>query len=325
MGRLGHRVLIIDPWDWLGRSQWMTRWVHHTGAFGVGLRVDRPLFEAVADACPELIFVNQGELLGPSALRHLRSLKVPIVNYTNDNPFSGRDGLKFRCYKKALTYYDLLAIVREENLLQAKQYGARNVLRVWMTADEEAHKPREPSIELRDNFAAKVAFIGSWMPERGHFMAELIRRGVPLSIWGDNWHKSPEWAVIASHWRGPGIYDDEKYAAAIQSAKISLGLLSRGNRDLHTMRSMEIPALGGLLCAERTSEHLTLYDEDREAVFWRDADECAAQCHRLLADKSLRREIVRRGHQRARRNNHYNEPMMRKIIETAVQLFEISE
>lgn len=318
--RLGHEVTLVDPWRWLGRSRWAERWVWHAGAFGVSLRLDRALFSAVAAARPELIFVCQGEFLGQALIMRLRTLGVPLVNYTNDNPFSHRDGPRFRQYFKALRHYDLLAVVRHENVAQARLAGARDVVRVWFTADEVAHRPRQIAPDIRKRYSADVSFIGTWMPERGPFLAELIRRGVPLSIWGDRWHKSPEWSVIEPHWRGNGIYGDDQYAAAVLSAKICLGLLSKGNRDLHTTRSMEIPAIGGLLCAERTTEHLTLYDEDRDAVFWRGAEECAIQCHRMLADESLRRSIARCGQQRAQRNNHYNESMLRALIERAVGL-----
>lgn len=319
--RLGHMVTLIDPWSWLGRSKWVERWVWHSGALGIPLRIDRPVFRAAAAARPELIFVNQGEFLGPALIRRLRTLGVPIVNYTNDNPFTSRDGPRFRLYLKAMPYYDLHAVVRDENVAQARLAGARDVIRVWFSADEVIHQPREGLLGARQHYQAEVSFIGTWMPERGPFMAELIRHGVPLSIWGSRWQKAPEWSVIAPRWRGPGI-GDKDYAAAILSAKICLGLLSKGNRDLHTTRSMEIPAVGGLLCAERTSEHQALYEEGREAIFWRDAEECAAQCQRLLADEPLRREIARRGHERARRNNHYNEPMLAAVIEQTVRSFE---
>lgn len=319
--RLGHTVTIIDPWQWLGQSKWVGRWLHHTGGVGVGLYIDRRLFAAVTAAQPELIFVNQGAFLGPNQLRRLHSLSVPIVNYTNDNPFTDRDGWRFRYYRKALPWYDLLTVPREENIKQAQGLGARNVISRWFTADEKAHRPRSIAPDADEGYAAEVSFIGTWMPERGPFMAELIRRGVPLSIWGDRWQKASEWPLIAPHWRGMGIYEDEGYAAAILSSKICLGLLSKGNRDLHTRRSIEIPALGGLLCAERTSEHLALYEEYREAVFWRDAEECAAQCLRLLQDEPLRQAIARQGHKRALRNNHFNEPMLTEVIERAQQAF----
>jgi spore maturation protein CgeB len=95
-------------------------------------------------------------------------------------------------------------------------------------------------------------------------------------------------------------------------------LLSKGNRDLHTQRSLEIPSLGGLLCAERTAEHLALYDEGKEAVFWQDAEECAEVCNRLLENETLRLEIAQRGLERAWRNNHFNEPVIASVIERAM-------
>ena len=77
------------------------------------------------------------------------------------------------------------------------------------------------------------------------------------------------------------------YISAIQGSKICLGLLSKGNRDLHTTRTFEIPFIGSLLCAERTSEHLELFDENLEAVFWNSAEECAEKCKELLKNQLL--------------------------------------
>ena len=214
----------------------------------------------------------------------------------------------------------LLAVVRAENVAEARARGARAVMQVWRSSDENevAHAPRKLSVEQRQRFASEMVFVGTWMPERGPFMAELIRRGVPLSIWGDRWQKAHEWPQLAPHWRGPGLDTDDDYAAAILAAKISLGLLSKGNRDLHTTRSLEIPALGGLFCAERTSEHLALYEEGREAVSWSDAAECAEQCKALLADEPRRKAIAAAGHARALRNGHYNEQVMARILEAAM-------
>jgi spore maturation protein CgeB len=245
------------------------------------------------------------------------------VNYTLDDPFNGRDAQRFRRYLKAVPYYDLLALVREENPSEATLLGARNVMQIWRSADEVAHRPRQLTADERTRYASDVCFIGTWMPERGPFMADLIKRGIPLAIWGDRWNKAPEWPLIAPHWRGPGVYADADYAGIIQSARISLGLLSKGNRDLHTQRSLEIPSLGGLLCAERTAEHLALYDEGKEAVFWQDAEECAEVCNRLLKNETLRLEIAQRGLERARRNNHFNEPVIATVIEQAMSVFGV--
>jgi hypothetical protein len=136
------------------------------------------------------------------------------------------------------------------------------------------------------------------MPERGPFMVRLLQLGVPLSIWGNLWHKAKEWPQLKSVVRGGALYGSD-YVKVIQCAKIGLGLLSVGNRDLHTTRSAEIPFIGGAcFCAERTSEHLAMFRESEEALLWSSADECAAQCFKALSDKNLRERLSAAAKQR---------------------------
>jgi hypothetical protein len=151
------------------------------------------------------------------------------------------------------------------------------------------------------------------MERRHEFMINLVNRGVPLSIWGNGWKNGPGWSKLKDYWRGPGLLGAE-YAAAVQRADICLGLLSKGNRDLHTTRSSEIPFAGGLLCAERTSEHLEMYKEGEQAVFWRDEEECADVCLKLLSDRRKCAEIRRQGADRVRQLGVGNEDTCRAIL-----------
>lgn len=219
-------------------------------------------------------------------------------------------------YLKAVPDYDLLVVVRENNVSEAYSLGAKNVIHVFRSADEKAHYPRALTYEDYIQWASEILFIGTWMPERGPFMAALIQAGLPLTIYGDHWQKAKEWPILRKAWKGNGLYKDEDYAKAIQTAKISLGLLSKGNRDLHTTRSLEIPSLGGLFCAERTSEHLKLYQESEEAVFWFDEIECIKLCKMLLSDEEKRKKIAAKGRVRCIQNNNFNEALMSKIIST---------
>ena len=104
----------------------------------------------------------------------------------------------------------------------------------------------------------------------------------------------------------------------LQCARLNLGLLSRDNRDNHTTRSLEIPSLGGLLCAERTAEHQSMYQEGAEALFWGDARECAELCLAALADEGRRARIARAGHERFLRDGHRNERVMQRIVDAAL-------
>jgi spore maturation protein CgeB len=201
------------------------------------------------------------------------------------------------------------------NVAEAYSRGAKKVLRVFMSADE-LDGPREitPADQLR--FSHDVLCIATWMPERGPFLAELIKAGLPVTIYGNRWQKAPEWPRLKAAWQGPAMYGDN-YIKALQLAKVCLGLLSKGNRDLHTLRSFAIPYAGGLLCAERTSEHLQLYQEDVEAVYWSDANECIEKCQKLLNNDKMRTDIAEKGRIRCLHNGIFNEKILKEILEAA--------
>ena len=217
-----------------------------------------------------------------------------MINLNLDDPFGRRDLNSWTQYRSAVSEYDLVVVVREENIAEARALHAKRVLRIYRAADEVAHAPRELTPAEQEKWGSEVLFVGTAFPERGAFFRELVRLGVPLSIYGNKWSELKEWKALKTCWRGPGLEDPYSYSTAILAAKVSLGLLSKENRDLHTTRSMEIPSLGGAFCAERTSEHLHLYEEDKEAVFWSSPEECAAKCAALLADDVWRRGVAAR-------------------------------
>ncbi len=223
----------------------------------------------------------------------------------------------WREFLKAVPAYDLLVVVRAPNVEEAYQHGAKKVMCVFRSADEIAHAPRQLNAGVREAWKSDVVFVGTAFPERGPFLAELIERGVPLTIYGQRYHRLAEWPRLKPHWREANTDTTEGYATAISAAKVCLGLLSKGNRDQHTTRSMEIPSLGGLLCAERTPEHLALYEEDREAVFWTGPEECAAKCLALLEDDSWRQAVAAAGRQRYLSNPWQNMKVIESILNAA--------
>jgi len=315
--RLGYRIEHIDlgelmpntPWvdriTWKLGGQWFTPWIMR----GLDARLQGKRFD--------LCYVDSGEWVTPRIIKLLREHAPRIVNYNIDDPTGERDRARFIAYRRSLPFYDLCIVMRSQNVEEARRLGARQVVRVYRSADEVAHAPRPLTEQDRARFGAEVLFIGTWFPERGTFVLALIKRGVPMAICGSNWHKAPEWPSLRAHWRAGELHGDD-YAKAIECAKVNLGLLSKANRDLHTTRSLEIPALGSLLCAERTSEHTTMYEEGKEALFWRDADECAAMCQLALQDEQLRNSIAAAGRARVMANGHYNEKIMQSIIDLAL-------
>jgi spore maturation protein CgeB len=313
--RLGHEVMLIDPYSLFPFRNFVGRLIYYAGASLIESYLKIKIAPIINKCSFDVVFVDNGELVGCNVLSLLKKVSPIIINYNNDDPFGARDKKKWRLYRQAVPHYDLLAVVRPVNVAEAYALGAPKVIQVFMAVDE-LDGPREITPRDRVRFPHEVLFIGTWMPERGPFLQELLQAGVPLTIYGNDWQKAPEWPALQSAWRGPAIYGDD-YLKAIQLAKVSLGLLSKGNRDLHTTRTFEIPYCGGLLCAERTSEHLQLYQEDVEAVYWGDLQECIEKCKKLVNDDQLRAAIAEKGRVRCLRNGIFNENNLKKMLEAA--------
>ena len=311
--RLGHNVKNIDPDFFIPNNRLFHQWKWNTGGLFLEEYIQKKILSNIGKSRFDLVLVNGGSLVGPALVQDLKKYSNAVINYNNDDPFGGRDRNLWHLYLKAVPYYDLLVVVRESNVSEAYALGAKKVLRVFMSADEIVHYPRPLTDEDYNQWASDVLFVGTWMQERGSFLATLIEAGLPLTIYGDRWQKAKEWPLLRQAWKGKSLHGDD-YAKAIQTAKICLGLLSKGNRDLHTTRSLEIPSLGGLLCAERSTEHLQLYQEGEEAVFWSDAAECIPICQTLLQDENRRKQIAAQGRIRCLQNNYFNEAVMLKIV-----------
>lgn len=262
-----------------------------------------------------LVWVDSGELIGVDAIKIIRKRGLPVVLYNHDDPTGRRDGSRFRTLQKAIPFYDLCVAVRGINVPEFYELGAKKVLLVSRSYDEVVHKPFLFDSEIDDMFKSEVSFIGTWMrgEDRDVFLVNLIKHGIPISIWGNRWEKSKYFSIIKPFYKGPAL-DGRDYVAAIQGAKICLGMLSKGNRDLCTTRTFEIPYAGGLFCAERTEEHLDLYKDFEEAVFWDNADECVLLCKKLLEDNDLRENIRLSGMRRVRNLSVGNEDICKKIL-----------
>jgi spore maturation protein CgeB len=319
--RLGHDVTSLDSFGALESAPFPThltrKWVFKAGVFGFEHVVERYVVAQTKGETFDMVFVDHGELLGPAAIEELRKIGKIVVNYNQDNPYVPRDGLRWRLFLKALPRYDLIATHRISSANSATRAGARRVLLVREAADEVVHRPIEMSEEDLLRFSSKVAFVGTWMPERGPFMLRLVERGLPLRIYGGRWKKAPEYRKLQSIIVLGNLGGDD-YVKAVRGASIAIGLLSKGNEDLHTTRSLEIPAIGTLFCAERTSDHLAMYEEGEEAIFFDSPDECADLCLSLLGQPDRTAKIAEAGRKRVRQNGDFNENLLTRIVNAAL-------
>lgn len=315
--RLGHNAITLNPVNFIGRHGRVASWFHYrTGYRFLQTKLLRELnayfksFESHID----LLWIDSGQFVGVNVLRHLKTiLACPIILYCNDDPTGTRDKPRFSSLRSALPLYDLCVFRRDSNELEWLALGARKVLRVWMSYDEIIHQLSHPSSVPN----SELLFVGTNIPteRRDFFLSTIIQSGIPLSIYGARWQRSPYWPQLRPFIKGPSLADRE-YSERLSKSALCLGLLSRHNRDLHTRRSVEVPSAGSILIAERTSEHKLLYEEQVEALFWSSVQECCELSLRYLCDNDKLTSLRHYGHQRVLSLGLGNEDICKKIIAT---------
>jgi spore maturation protein CgeB len=215
-------------------------------------------------------------------------------------------------YLKTLPLYDLHVTTKSYNVDELYNLGAKKVLFVNNAYAPEVHKPYKLTEEERKKYSADVSFIGSPEKERAESIMNIANEGIKVVIWGNGWAKfllSHPNIVIKQGW-----FADEQYSKIICATKINLAFLRKVNRDLQTTRTMEIPACGGFILAERTEEHLNLFKEDTEAVFFSDDTELKMKIEYYLTNENERKMIAVNGLKRCKESGYDNITMVSNVI-----------
>ena len=245
----------------------------------------------------DLIYVTAADYVGGSLIKKLKKKTKKIIAFIEDNPFANRDKKRWKLYLESLKDYNLTIFFQKSRIEMGKKYGLKRTMLVWPPYDKENHFKRVISKTEKKELTCDVIFIGTWFPERGIFFKKLINLGLNLKIYGTRWNNDPSFEnfkkhVILGHVRDP------LYSKLIQSSKIAICLPSHGNFDEITKRSVEIPAIGGLLCAKKTNEHSKLFKENEEAIFFKNVNECYIKCKSLLNDYNKIKKIKSNGYKK---------------------------
>jgi len=314
LGELGYEVVHVDadrPRSWLARQAYRVgnRLRYPPDVFGV----NRGVLRAVRTHRPELVWVDKGRSIHARTLREARAAQpgLRIVLYSPDDMWNPQN--RSRQYARAIPEYDLHVTTKSFNVAELRAAGARDVLFVDNAYQPDVHRPLDLTERERSQFSAEVGFVGMYEQERADLLVALARGGMPVTVWSANWDgRRHHHENLRVH---PRWLEDRDYALAVNATRINLGFLRKVNRDLQTTRSVEIPACGGFLLAERTEEHLRLFREGEEAEFFASGEELIAKCRRYLADEAARYAIAQAGRRRCLASGYSNRERLARVME----------
>lgn len=219
-----------------------------------------------------------------------------------------------RQFLEHLPLYDVYFTTKSYNVPELQSRGCRRCVFIRKAFDPHLHRPVPVTTADRDRLGGPVGFVGWWESERARSLFHIADGGIPVRIWGPGWrrcrHPHPAWNV------GYRTVIGEEYTKTLCSFDIALCFLRKINRDRHTARSIEIPACGVFMLAERTDEHLELFEEGREAEFFESDTELLDKIRFYLAHPEARERIARAGRRRCLESNYRHHDRLKQMLDT---------
>lgn len=265
----------------------------------------------------DVIWIDKGITINKNTLNEIRRLQknAKIISYSPDNMALRHN--QSQNYLKCIPLYDLHITTKSYILDDMKKLGAKDIVFVWQSYESKFHYPRNITSDDLTRLGADVGFVGVWEKERMESILYLSRNGIKVRVFGDKkWqickNDNPN-LIIEDH----GLYDED-YSKSFKCFKISLCFLRKLNFDQHTSRTMEIPASGGFMLAERTKEHSMLFEEGKEAEYFDSNEELLEKCRYYLNNEEERMKIAEAGVRRCKKSGYSNLETVRKILNDAL-------
>lgn len=314
--RLGHETVAIDylafadaQGSFARRLQWRLR----TGPM---VRAYNAALEQALARKPDVLWVDKGLFVLPAVLEAARQHGVRwLVHYSPDNYLLQQNAS--RHLWRGLARYDVVVTTKRSNTGLLAAAGARRVLLSGNAFDPVLHRPLTPTPADHAALGADVSFIGRWEPDRERLLDAVAALPVRLRVRGPGWEKVR--SRLLRPCCEPGAVYGEEYVKAIATAKVNLGLLSITAGDAITQRSVELPACGAFMLAERTGEHRLHFTDGEEAVFFEGADDLVRKVAHWVAADAERARIAAAGRARCLRSGYAYDDRLREILEILEQ------
>jgi hypothetical protein len=257
-------------------------------------KVNQDLIHCVENTRPDIVVCYRALPLSVNTIKRLALGKAsPImICYNNDNAFGELSGKAYwRLFKDAIPYYDLHLAYRDSDVAHLGKDTNSYVLHPhnmpWL------HRVL-PENELA-GWESDICFLGHFEPDRRKNELDTLMKKVPAHyrLHGSFWKENSKGMA----WQGMDTKElqGEDYVRALNATKIALVFFSTWNADTFTRRVFEIPACGTMMLSQRTETMQGLYTEDKEAVYFDNADELVDKASFYLKHDDARKRIAEAG------------------------------
>lgn len=280
------RKAFVAP-TWIARFNWRLRGHRPTHL--------REFSKEVVETCeklrPRWLLSTGLAPIEAEALKAVGKMDIERLNYLTDDPWNPT--CRSRWFLDALPFYDTIFSVRRANLADLTGHGCRAVKYLPFGFDPRLFYAEPPAGSGEESrFCSDIVFAGGADRDRIPYLAALIQEGFNVALYGDYWEQFPE---TGRHTRGHA--DPHTLRKSIGGAKVALCLVRRANRDGHSMRTFEVPAIGACMLMENTDEHREIFGEEgKSVVYFQTIDEMIKKLRWLSAHDDERQRLAGAAH-----------------------------
>lgn len=285
---LNHEVYPISPKDlmFFGKPI-LGRWAI--------ARYNRRVLEFAKSVKPDIFFTINGKLIYRKTVEKIKDLGVKTVCWWVDPP---EIYTEWKGYMKSYDYFFTFIPRMDINYLGKKLPNVYYLpLGCWKALD-----PRNLSKFDRD-----VCFVGTMYRNREKVMAEILKKGFKLEIFGGNeWKKAKH---VAKAYTGKAVIGDEMLHE-YRKSKIGLNIhqdygIKKTKKLGANMRTFEIPASGCFQIVDYRHYIDELFEVDREIVCFENTKDLVDKIEYYLENDDEREKIAEAGRRRVLREHTY--------------------
>jgi len=319
---LGHEVIPVDtePKDVVNKQQRFGFRVRKKlfGPLDLG-KANQSIIRLLKEHNVDVLWLDKALTIRPETLNVVRRVypKVTIVGYSPDDMMAKYS--QSQNFLKGISLYDIFFTTKSFNVNELQKLGCAKTVFIGNAYDPILHRPMVVTDEDRLKFGGPVGFIGAYERERAEAIFYLAENSSPVRVWGPNWDTKYKLRHPNVKIEGGPLWGKD-YTRAINSFDIVLCFLRKISRDLQTTRSVEIPACGRFMVAERTEEHLQLFEEGKEAEFFSSNKELLDKVSYYLAHPEERKRIAVAGRERCLKNGYSNHDRLKWMLEKVISL-----
>jgi len=276
--------------------------------------------EFVKKDLPDIVWVFKGVDLQPETLIQIKELGIKIVNYNPDHPFirTFRSGGGNEI-ENAIPLYDLIFCYSKDLIKEIEERFSPKIQLVHLPFGYDIPKETQQKadeIDLEVEEVKKLCFIGGPDSElRFQLLSELIKRDLPIDIYGLGWDKY--FGRAKKNFRVfTGVYGED-YWLTLKRYRAQINIFRPHNINSHNMRSFEIPAIGGIQLAPDSIEHREFFQVDKEIKLYTSVEELEAISLDVLQMSLDEAKSIRFAAAERSRNSHYSYQERANIVLTA--------